>query len=70
MNTLLKIIQVLGVVVQKAVNLHKSGADTEFLNGVLDIAHEIHETIHPHHAEMCPDECAKMPHPEELKNET
>lgn len=67
MPVILQIVQVLGVVIQKGIDLHRSGADTSFLDGIRDVAHEIHDAIHPHHEEHCPEQNAKLPHPNELR---
>lgn len=69
MPVILQIVEVLGVVIQKGLDLHKSGADTRFLEGIRDIAHEIHDAIHPMHEEHCPEKNKQHPHPMALRAE-
>lgn len=65
MGTILIFMKVLGVVIQKGVELHKSGADKKVLDTVTDAAHALHAVVHEHHSVHCPD--SKLADPEALK---
>ena len=67
MATIILIMKILGVVIQKGVDLHNSGADKKVFDQMKDIAHKLHNVVHKHHAEHCPEENANLPHPDDLR---
>ena len=67
MGSIILIAKVLGVVIQKAVDVHNSGADKKVLDNIKDVVHKLHDVVHKHHAENCPAENAKLPHPNDLR---
>ena len=69
MGAIILIAKVLGVVIQKGVDLHNKGVDKKVFDQIKEVAHKLHDVVHKHHAENCPGENAKLPHPDELRNE-
>ena len=49
MGTMLLVMKVLGVVIQKGIELHQAGVDQEVLDNIKDAAHKLHAVVHEHH---------------------
>lgn len=70
MSTILLIIKICGVIIQKGIDLHNKGVDKELFEEGKDLVHKLHAKIDALHAKHVPEKNDKYPKPDDMVEES